>query len=54
MPRKSRQKAKGGKPGKRKGKKGKHKKKMPPKVAQYFKLRNSGMGKAAAKKKAGL
>lgn len=41
---------------KKRKRKGKHKGKgkMPPKVLEYFRLRNSGMSKAAAKKKAGL
>jgi hypothetical protein len=37
--------------GKRKGKK---KSKMPANVLAYFKYRNAGMSKGAAKKKAGL
>lgn len=36
-------------------KKGRKKKaKMPPAVLKYFKLRNSGMSKARAKREAGL
>ena len=34
--------------------KSKKSKKMPKNVLMYFKLRNQGMSKAAAKKKAGL
>lgn len=38
----------------KKGRKKRKGGKMPPKVLAYFKLRNQGMSKAAAKKKAGL
>jgi hypothetical protein len=39
---------------KRHRQKSKAKHKMPPKVLEYFKLRNQGMSKARAKKAAGL
>jgi hypothetical protein len=45
-------KRKGGRVVHRKGKRKSGK--MPPKVLEYFKLRNQGMSKAKAKAKAGL
>jgi len=38
----------------KKGRKKRKGKKMPPKVLAYFKYRNAGMSKAKAKAKAGL